>query len=64
MARGDHAAALAAALPAWNATCDGVIAEARARGENVRAKLVPHQATFGIISIVLGVIYILWVLTH
>jgi len=37
---------------------------ARARGENVRAKLVPYQATFGIISIVMGVIYILWVLTH
>jgi hypothetical protein len=36
---------------------------ARTRGENVRAKLVPYQATFGIISIVLGVIYILWMLT-
>jgi len=35
---------------------------ARTRGENVRAKLVPYQATFGIISIVLGVIYILWML--
>jgi hypothetical protein len=36
---------------------------ARTRGENVRAKLVPYQATFGIIAIVLGVIYILWMLT-
>lgn len=38
-------------------------AVARARGENVRAKLVPYQATFGIISIVMGVLYIVWVLT-
>jgi len=36
---------------------------ARTRGENVRAKLVPYQATFGIISIILGVIYIVWTLT-
>ena len=36
---------------------------ARTRGENLRAKLVPYQATFGIIAIVLGVIYIVWMLT-
>ena len=39
-------------------------AVARARGENLRAKLVPYQATFGIIAIVMGVLYILWMLTH
>ncbi|MEJ7597739.1 MAG: hypothetical protein WKG01_07515 [Kofleriaceae bacterium] len=39
-------------------------AVARARGDNLRAKLVPYQATFGIIAIIMGVLYILWTLTH
>lgn len=39
-------------------------AVARARGEAIRTKLVPYQATFGIISIVLGVLYIVWGMMH
>jgi hypothetical protein len=36
----------------------------KARGDRIREKLVPYQATFGIVSIVCGVLYILWVVTH
>ncbi len=37
---------------------------ARARGDQLRERLVPYQATFGLISIACGVLYIVWVLTH
>lgn len=37
---------------------------ARARGEQLRERLVPYQATFGIISIVCGVLYIIFMMTH
>jgi hypothetical protein len=33
---------------------------AMAKGDGIRAKLVPYQATFGLVSIVCGVLYILW----
>jgi len=39
-------------------------AVARARGEQLRERLVPYQATFGLISIACGVLYIVWVLMH
>ena len=37
---------------------------ARARGEQLRERLVPYQATFGLISIACGTLYIVWVLMH
>ena len=37
---------------------------ARARGDQLRARLGPYQATFGLISIACGVLYIVWVLMH
>jgi hypothetical protein len=37
---------------------------ARARGDQLRERLVPYQATFGLISIACGVLYIIWVLMH
>lgn len=39
-------------------------ANARARGENLRARLVPYQATFGLISIASGALYIVWSIIH
>lgn len=39
-------------------------ATARARGDQLRARLVPYQATFGLISIVSGVLYIVWSFMH
>ena len=37
---------------------------ARARGDQLRERLVPYQATFGLISIACGALYIVWVLMH
>jgi hypothetical protein len=37
---------------------------ARARGDQLRERLVPYQATFGLISVACGVLYIVWVLMH
>lgn len=37
-------------------------AAARARGEILREKLVPYQATFGLIAIACGVLYIVWIM--
>lgn len=37
---------------------------ARARGDQLRERLVPYQATFGLIAIACGTLYIVWVLMH
>ncbi|HEU4727450.1 MAG TPA: hypothetical protein VFT22_06170 [Kofleriaceae bacterium] len=33
---------------------------AQARGQQIRARLAPYQGTFGLLAIVMGVLYLVW----